>query len=147
MNRATKIILAVVAVGAVAGIIFAAYAGAGNGDNAPSGPDATPPSVTSTAVPTAAPTDGSSPEPTDASALGQCTNESILPMLPDGSQIDSFECALGSPYMWAAVEATSPTQVYFMRSNGPWELVDTATACAKGDDQAPEELLAHCPKS
>jgi len=75
------------------------------------------------------------------------TEEALLAELPSGSNIETFQYALGSPYMWAAVQVKSNSEVYFMRSNGPWELVDTSDACGSGDDQAPEELLSMCPES
>ena len=68
-------------------------------------------------------------------------------MLPAGSSIETFQFALGSPYMWAAVQVESGSEVYFMRSNGPWELVETSKACGSGEDRAPEELMGMCPDS
>lgn len=144
MQRFTKLAVLVGVGGLICGVALAALAG-GTGS-----PSATPhaasasPSNSSTASSPAVPTTA---VPTTGAASGECTAESILPMLPAGSTIESFECALGSPYMWAAVEVTSSSDVYFMRSNGPWELVDTSTACGSGDDRAPDELIARCPAS
>ncbi|WP_430868345.1 hypothetical protein [Demequina aurantiaca] len=77
---------------------------------------------------------------------GHCAEASLLAMLPAGSSIQEFQCALGSPYQWAAVVESSTSEVYFMRSNGPWELVETGDACESGEGQAPEELLSMCPE-
>ena len=67
-------------------------------------------------------------------------------MLPAGSSIQTYECALGSPYMWAAARVKSNSEVFFMRSNGPWVLVKTTKACGSGADRAPKELAVMCPK-
>lgn len=84
-----------------------------------------------------------SPDATD----GHCSENSLLAMLPAGSSIGAFQCELGSPYMWAAVQVKSSPNVYFMRSKGPWEMVETSQACGSGADRAPEELIAMCPES
>ena len=80
-------------------------------------------------------------------AEGHCSEESLLAALPAGSSIGTFQCELGSPYMWAAVRVKPGSEVYFMRSRGPWEMVETSQACGSGTDRAPEELIAMCPAS
>ncbi len=86
--------------------------------------------------------------PTASETGGLCTEESILASLPEGAKLQEFQCALGSPYMWAAARVMPGPKVYFMRSNnGPWTLVKTSQACGSGPTRAPEELTAICPKS
>ena len=101
------------------------------------------PGVTMTAVPS------STTASVDAAAtVGQCTEASIRSSLPNGTTLQKFQCALGSPYMWAAARAEPGDTVVFMRSNnGPWVLVDTQLACERGPSSAPAELASMCPKN
>lgn len=81
-------------------------------------------------------------------AEGLCTEASILASLPSGATGAEYQCALGSPFMWAAARVKSGPEVYFIRTNnGPWELVETSKACGSGSTKAPSELTAaFCPK-
>ncbi|WP_084106662.1 hypothetical protein [Demequina sp. NBRC 110056] len=96
--------------------------------------------------PSESPSATSTPVQTAVASEGVCAEESILHALPQGSEVATFQCALGSPYMWAAAEVVGGSEVYFMRSNGPWEIVEVTVACGDGDDRAPDELATLCPQ-
>ncbi len=90
-------------------------------------------------------TTSSSPLKSEDGSSGLCTEDSLLEKMPTGSSIQTYKCALGSPYMWAAVQVKGSPKVYFMRSNGPWSLVKTSEACGSGKGRAPKELSTMCP--
>ena len=82
-----------------------------------------------------------------ASTQGLCTAQSIQASLPEGAALQDFQCALGSPYMWAVAREKPSGKVVFMRSNGgPWSVAKTEDACGRGPARSPDELITYCSK-
>lgn len=81
-------------------------------------------------------------------ALGECTKASILAALPAGSAMVKFQCAIASPWMWAAARVKPGPNVFFLQAtSGAWKVSKADQICRAPSKSLPKEILAFCPKA
>lgn len=87
---------------------------------------------------------GSSAAP---AALGECNKASILAALPAGSTMAKYECAIASPWMWAAARVKPGPTVFFLQAtSGAWKVSTAEQLCGTPPKGLPKEISAFCPK-
>ena len=132
---------------ALSGIGLAFLTGCSSASSSGGSTSATPPkgSPSSVGAATKAPTSGA----TSASlAAGECTEASILAALPVGSTMDKYQCAIVSPWMWAAARVKPGARVFFLQSKtGAWKVYTPEKVCGANKAGLPKEILAFCPEA
>jgi len=127
---------------ATAGIVATATAGCSSTSSSPS---ASPTPATSSASPTATATATTTAKPTTTPS-GMCTSEALLAVIPTGSTMVKYNCAMVGGTQWAAaVTGPTPNQVFFFQVNkGKWEPTMGSEICGTANAGLPPELLAYC---
>ncbi len=129
----------------LAGFSITALAGcSGSSSNSDATPTETAASPVST--PTVTPTETAmSPtsSPTETDSL--CSEQGILAVLPEGSEMVKYNCADVSGTQWAAVEVNPGPTVFFLQaSGGSWDVSTSDEVCGTASAGLPPELLDYC---
>ncbi|MFN8126166.1 MAG: hypothetical protein U0R64_06640 [Candidatus Nanopelagicales bacterium] len=115
-----------------AGLTAAALAGCSSGSSSSSATSASP-----TEAPTTASPSGSSDT--------LCTSEAIVTVLPQGSQIEKFDCETVAGTEWAAVRVTPGPTVFFLKAvNDTWDVSTSDEICGTASAGLPPKLLDYC---
>ncbi|MGV1036005.1 MAG: hypothetical protein ACOYD0_03120 [Candidatus Nanopelagicales bacterium] len=95
-------------------------------------------------------TPSQSPTPTSATATtspvtAECTTDSILAALPEGSTIVKYNCANVAGTQWAAVKVNpGPTVFFLQEKNSTWDVSTSDEVCGTASAGLPETLLNYC---
>lgn len=91
------------------------------------------------------PTESPTATATTAPVTAECTTDSILAALPDGSTMVKFDCADVGGTQWAAAKVDpGPTVFFLQEKNSTWDVSMSDEVCGTASAGLPEKLLKYC---